>query len=80
MKNFFKENYKFILFMCLFGLVGGYFSGKYLIESYTEDILNQVIKQLGSKNMLIVVAMIQSLFYSFILGSIGIYLSKRIGL
>lgn len=80
MKNFFKENYKFILFMCLFGLVGGYFSGKYLIESYTDDVLNQVIKQLGSKNMLIVVAMIQSLFYSFILGSIGIYLSKRIGL
>lgn len=80
MKNFFKENYKFILFMCFFGLVGGYFSGKYLLESYTDEVLNDVVRQLGSKNMIVLVAMIQSLFYAFVLGTIGIYLSKKIGL
>lgn len=80
MKNFFKENYKFILFMCFFGLVGGYFSGRYLLESYTDEVLNDVVRQLGSKNMIVLVAMIQSLFYAFVLGTIGIYLSKKIGL
>ena len=80
MKNFFKENYKFILFMCFFGLVGGYYSGRYLLDSYTDEVLIEVIERLGSKNILVLVAMIQSLFYAFVLGTIGIYLSKKIGL
>lgn len=80
MKRLFKENYKFVIFICVFGLIGGYFSGKYLLESYTSEVLSQVLNELGSEKTLVIVAMIQSTFYSLVLGTLGIYLSKKVGL
>lgn len=80
MKKLLRDNYKFIIFISVFGLIGGYFSGKYLLESYTPEILKEVIKQLGSKKMIVIVAMIQSMFYSLVLGILGIHLSKKVNL
>lgn len=80
MKKLLRDNYKFIIFICVFGLIGGYFSGEYLLESYSEEMLTIVLNQLGSKENLIIVAMLQSMFYSLVLGVLGIYLSNKVGL
>lgn len=80
MKKLLRDNYKFIIFICVFGLIGGYFSGEYLFESYSEEVLTIVLNQLGSKENLIIVAMLQSMFYSLVLGVLGIYLSNKVGL
>lgn len=80
MKKLLRDNYKFIIFICVFGLIGGYFSGKYLLESYSKEVLTVVLNQLGSKENLIIVAMLQSMFYSLVLGVLGIYLSNKVGL
>lgn len=78
--KYIKENWKVLLFFAICGLIGGIFTGFYLLETYSEDILNEIVNQIGNKYLLIVVSTLQSVIYALILGSIGIVLSNKIGL
>ena len=80
MKQFVKTYWKLILFFTLVGLVGGYFTGLYALESYPPELQQQVADQGITPTMLGLVSAVQSAGYGLVLGTIGILLSKKIGL
>ncbi len=80
MKNFIKKYWKVILFFTLTGLVGGFFTGLYVLDGYPEDMQQQLLQQGMDKYTLAAVNAVQSAGYGLILGTLGIILSKKIGL
>ena len=78
--TFLKNNLKFIVFLLVFGLVGGYFTGLYSIEMMNAEALEEIIQQVGSIDAVILITVVQSALYSLVLGLIGKSLSQRIGL
>lgn len=81
MKNFIKENYKFLLLVLLGGLIGGYCIGVYSYDSLSLELLRQLQEQNISKEMVALSSMIQyGIVFGVILACIGIVLSKKINL
>lgn len=85
MKKFLKENWQFILFVVLSGLIGGYFIASYQFDHLTDDLLNQVLNQLEtyrmSKSLYFIISALQiGIIYGLVLTVIGIILSKKVGL
>ena len=87
-KDFIKAYWKTLLFFGIVGLVGGFFVGLYVLDSYPAEIKEQLIAELAKAGLAdapvnIVVAVItafQSLGYGVILGAIGIFLGTRVEL
>ena len=80
MADFVKKYWKTTLFFALAGLVGGFFVGLYQLDSYPEEIRQQIAEQ-GLNNILLgVITAMQSAGYGVVLGAIGILLGKKIGL
>ena len=81
MKNFIKENWKFLLLVLIAGLIGGYCLGLYSYDSLSEDLLKQLQEQNATKEIVALSTAIQyGILYGVILASIGIVLSKKIQL
>ena len=88
MKNFIKTYWKTILFFTLAGLVGGFFTGIYLLDSYPAEIKQQLIEEINAAglgqfpiNILMgIISAYQAAGYGLILGTIGIILAKKTGL
>ena len=81
MKKILKENWKFLLIVLVGGLIGGFFSGYYMYDSLSSEMLKQLQEQNVTKEMLAIVSMIQyGILYGLILACIGIVLSKKIKL
>ena len=80
MKQMIKNNLKYIIFLAIFGLIGGYFTALYSIQSLNQDMLDETLSQIGNMDLLIIITTIQSLGYAIILGIIGIILAQKIGL
>ena len=78
--DFLKRNGKYILFLTIFGLVGGYFTGLYSVETLSPEMLEQVVQQVGSVEMVILITTMQSLLYGLACGLVGKFLSKKVGL
>lgn len=79
MKKLIKDNLKLLIFLAIFGLVGGYFTALYSVQILTQEMLDEVVAQVGSIDVLIVITTLQSLSYAIILGIIGKILAKKIG-
>ena len=75
-----KENYKFLIFIIIVGIIGGFFTVLYAIESISEEMMQLAINQVGSRNMVIAVSMIQPILYVVVCGIFGIILSNKVGL
>lgn len=88
MTQFIKSYWKTILFFTVVGLIGGFFTGIYLLDSYPAEIRQQLIGELAAAGLgqfpvdilMGVIAALQSAGYGLILGAIGIWLSKMAGL
>lgn len=81
MKKFFKENWKFLLFVLVGGLIGGYFVGLYIYDSLTPELLKQMEEQHATREMVGLVSMLQyGLIYGVVLAAIGIVFSKKVNL
>ena len=88
MKEFIKTCWKTLLFFAVIGLIGGFFVGLYALESYPAEIQQQLIAEVEKAGisgipvevLLGIVTAFQSLGYGVILGGVGIYLAKKIGL
>lgn len=68
------------MFFGFVGLVGGFFTGIYLLDSYPEEIRQEVISQGITKPILGLVSAVQSAGYGIVLGAAGIFLGKQTGL
>lgn len=80
MKEIIKNNFKYLIFLTFFGLVGGYFTAIYSLQTFDQNMLEEVIAQVGSIDLMVAITTIQSLVYALVLGIIGKYLAKKIGL
>lgn len=80
MEHFIKTYWKTVLFFALIGLVGGFFTGLYLMDSYPAEIQQQINDQGINDILLGVITAIQSAGYGLVLGVIGIILGKKTGL
>lgn len=85
MRNTLKTYWKTLLFFVAAGLLGGFFTGLYLLDSYTDEIRQQVIESLNAGSvapnvMLGIISGMQGAAYGFFLGILGIMLGKKTGL
>lgn len=80
MKDFLCKYWKTLLFFALVGLVGGFFTGIYLLDSYPAWVQQEIYAQGLNDILLGVITAIQSAGYGLVLGAAGIFLGKRIGL
>ena len=80
MKAFLKTYWKTLLFFTVVGLVGGFFTGIYLLDSYPPEIQQQILDQGITNAMLGLVTAVQSAGYGLVLGALGILLGKKTGL
>ena len=81
MKEYVKSNWKFLLFVLLSGLVGGYCTGMYLPATFSPEMLQQLQEQGVTDEMLVLSTVIQyGVLYGVVLAAIGIVISKKTGL
>ncbi len=75
-----KNNLKYLIFLAVFGIIGGYFTALYTIEMLDPTALEETIAQVGSVEILILVSTVQILIYAVALGLLGKLIAKKIGL
>ena len=80
MKAFIKAYWKTLLFFGVVGLVGGYTVGMYQLESYPAEVLQELYAQGLNDTLVGLVTAVQSAGYGLVLGALGIWLGKKVGL
>ena len=80
MKAFVKNYWKTLLFFAVVGLIGGWFTGLYALESYPPQMQQEMLAQGMSAGMLGLISALQSAGYGLVLGAAGIWLGKKVGL
>jgi len=80
MRNFLKQHKFHLTFFALCGLIGGWFTGIYSVETLTPDLMDMVLQQVGSPEAMYAITAVQSLTYGIVLGALGIALAKKTGL
>ena len=80
MKQFIEKYWKTVLFFVAIGLIGGFFTGLYMLDSYPEDMQQLLLEQGLTGPILGLVTAVQSAGYGLFCGVLGILLGKKIGL
>ena len=80
LKKFMKSYWKTLAFFALTGVVGGFLSGLYLLDTYPVEVQQKLQQQGIDSVWLGVITAAQSLGYGVILGALGIVLAKKVGL
>lgn len=80
MEKFIRSYWKTVLFFALVGLVGGFFTGLYLLDSYPEEIREEIYAEGLNDFLVAVITAIQSAGYGLVLGTVGILLAQNLGL
>lgn len=88
MKAFIRNYWKTLVFFAVIGLVGGFFVGLYMLDSYPAEICQQFVEEMQALDLgmlsvdvfIGVVTGLQSAGYGLILGAIGIVLGTKTGL
>ena len=88
MKQFVKKYWKTILFFVLAGLIGGFATGLYVLDSYPLEVQNELINEINKLGVegitprifLALITSFQAAGYGLICGILGIIISKKIGL
>ena len=88
MKNFIQIYWKTLLFFAIAGLVGGFFTGIYVLDSYPPEMQQQLLDELTASGLggfppdiiMGVITAMQAVGYGVLLGAVGIWLGKKSGL
>ena len=80
MKAFVKQYWKTLLFFAVVGLIGGYAVGIYQLESYPLEMKQELYEQGFNDTLIGLVTAVQSAGYGVVLGALGIWLGRRVGL
>ena len=88
MNEFVKKYWKTLVFFAIVGLVGGFFTGLYLLDGYSAEIVQEIIDDMNEAGLgdfpidvvIGITTAIQSAFYGVLLGALGIFLGKKTGL
>ena len=79
-KQIIRNNIKYLIFLALFGIVGGYFTTVYTLQSIDQEIIGEAVAQAGSIDVLVIVSTLQSLGYALFMGMAGKALAIKLGL
>ena len=88
MKQFLKAYRKTLVFFALVGLIGGFFTGLYVLDSYPADLRQQLVDELNASGLgnfptgivMGLITSLQAAGYGLVLGAAGIWLGKKTGL
>ncbi len=80
MKQFIEKYWKTVLFFVVIGLVGGFFTGLYVLDSYPAELRQEVLAQGITRPILGLITAVQSAGYALFCGVAGIWLGKKTGL
>lgn len=80
MKRFIEQYWKTVLFFVVIGLVGGFFTGLYTLDSYPAEMQQLLLEQGITRPILGLVSAVQSAGYALFCGVLGILLGKKTGL
>ncbi len=80
MKQFIGNYWKILLFFAVVGLVGGFCTGLYALDSYPAEMQQEALSQGLTPTIMALVSAIQAAGYGVVLGAIGIWLGKKTGL
>ena len=80
MKQFIKKYWKTLLFFAVAGLVGGFCTGLYVLDSYPPEMQQEALAQGLTPTIMALVSSVQAVGYGVVLGIIGIWLGKKTGL
>ena len=75
-----KKNLKYILFLLIFGIIGGYFTAVYQLEILDEATKAILLEQLPSLDLLLPITVLQTVGYAVVLGLLGKFFAEKIGL
>lgn len=80
MKNYLKAYWKTLVFFTAAGLFGGFCVGLYMMDSYSAEIQQQILDQGITPPVLGLISAYQYAAYGLVLGGVGIWLAKKVGL
>ena len=88
MREFVNKYYKTLIFFGVIGIIGGFFVGLYTLDSYPREVRDMLVEEIKKSGLgeiptdvlLGVITAAQSLGYGVILGAVGIFVAKKIGL
>ena len=80
MGDFIRKYWKTLLFFVVVGLVGGFFTGIYMLDSYPAQMQQEILTQGLTATTLGLVSAMQSAGYGIVLGAAGMFLGKKTGL
>ncbi len=80
MKELTKKALRFSLVLLPVAVIAIIFTCLYQFEMFPPEILEEAIKQVGSKELIIVISVIQSTVYTFICSFIGYIVAEKTGL
>lgn len=78
--KFIKEHLIFFIFIILMCIIGGYFTVIYSLQSVDQNMIEEAVNQIGSKELLIGISVAQISLYAIIFAGIGMILCNKIGL
>ena len=76
-KQFVQRYWKTLLFFAIAGLVGGFCTGLYVLDSYPPEIRQEALLQGLTPTVMAIVTAMQAAGYGAFLGVIGIWLGKK---
>ena len=73
MMKYIKKNWIFFTFMILMCIIGGYFTTIYTLQTFDQSMIEDAIKQIGSKELFIGVSVAQLSLYGAIFAYVWKY-------
>ena len=80
MKQSIKRALIFALALLPVSLAAGYLTGLWQMDTLSADLAEQILQQLGSKQVLAVIAAVQAAGYALVCGFVGCLLAQNTGL
>lgn len=80
MEKFIKVYWRTLLFFAVVGLVGGFFTGLFVLDSYPAELQQEAQAQGVTPIVMALVTAMQAAGYGVLLGAVGIWLGKKTGL
>ncbi|MBQ2025874.1 MAG: CPBP family intramembrane metalloprotease [Paludibacteraceae bacterium] len=88
MKSFVENYGKTILFFAIIALIGGFFTGLFMIDTFPQAFKQEFLASISQEDLppipinlfIAIVSSIQSTIYAVVLGTLGIVLGTKVGL
>ena len=80
MEKFIKVYWRTLLFFAVVGLVGGFCTGLFVLDSYPAELQQEAQAQGVTPIVMALVTAMQAAGYGVLLGAVGIWLGKKTGL